>query len=203
MASGLQCLSNTEPFVKFFISDVYEHYVNDKNPLGTRGRLALAFGDLLKELWVEQKSAVAPWDIKTVIAKRAVQFQGFSQHDSQEMLSFLLQTLHEDLNEVTRKPYIEQKDSNGRPDSEVAAEYWDNFQKRDKSILVDLFYGQLKSRVECQRCKHFSISFDPFSMLSVPIPSKLSSKLYFKYLSLNIAEKPKVFMIPVTEYISN
>lgn len=40
------------------------------------------------------------------------------------MLSVLLETMHEDVNKVTRKPYVEMKDSNNRPDEEVAAEFW-------------------------------------------------------------------------------
>lgn len=63
------------------------------------------------------------------------------------MLSFLLETLHEDLNDVTSKPYIEHKDFDGRKDDEVSREYWEGFKRRDKSIFIDLFYGQLKSRV--------------------------------------------------------
>lgn len=74
MASALQCLSNTELLTKFFISDLFEDYINEKNPLGTRGRLAIVYGDLMKDLWVESRSSVAPWDVKTVIAKRVVQF---------------------------------------------------------------------------------------------------------------------------------
>jgi ubiquitin C-terminal hydrolase len=57
------------------------------------------------------------------------------------MLSFLLETLHEDLNDITTKPYVEYKDSDGRKDAEVSAEYWDGFHKREQSIFVDLFYG--------------------------------------------------------------
>ena len=57
------------------------------------------------------------------------------------MLSFLLETLHEDLNDVTKKPYIEYKDSNDRPDAEVSGEYWLGFKSREQSLLVDLFYG--------------------------------------------------------------
>lgn len=34
------------------------------------------------------------------------QFNGFSQQDSQEVLSFLLDGLHEDLNRVLKKPYL-------------------------------------------------------------------------------------------------
>lgn len=68
------------------------------------------------------------------------------------MLSVLLETMHEDLNAISKKPYVEMKDSAGRPDAVVAAEFWEGFQKRDKSIFVDLFYGQLKSRVSCSVC---------------------------------------------------
>jgi ubiquitin C-terminal hydrolase len=43
------------------------------------------------------------------------------------MLSFLLETLHEDLNDMTSKPYIEYKDSENRSDAEVSSEYWEGF----------------------------------------------------------------------------
>ena len=36
--------------------------------------------------------------------------------DAQELLSFLLDGLHEDLNRVLKKPYVQLPDSNGRPD---------------------------------------------------------------------------------------
>jgi hypothetical protein len=35
--------------------------------------------------------------------------------------------LHEDLNRVIDKPYVETNDSNYRPDTEVAKEHWDAF----------------------------------------------------------------------------
>lgn len=57
--------------------------------------------------------------------------------------------MHEDLNRVKKKPYIDLEDSNGRPDEEVCAEHWNAFTARNKSIIVDLMYGQLKSTVEC------------------------------------------------------
>lgn len=40
MNSVLQCLSNTEPLVKFFLLDIYQGHVNKKNPLGAGGKLA-------------------------------------------------------------------------------------------------------------------------------------------------------------------
>lgn len=63
--------------------------------------------------------------LQWTIAKYAPRFNGFQQQDSQELLAFLLDGLHEDLNRVHEKPYVELKDSDGRPDWEVASEVRD------------------------------------------------------------------------------
>lgn len=50
----------------------------------------------------------------------------------------MLDGLHEDLNRVKSKPYVEAKDGEGRPDEEVADEYWRNHVARNDSIIVDV-----------------------------------------------------------------
>lgn len=50
----------------------------------------------------------------------------------------MLDGLHEDLNRVKNKPYIEVKDSDGRSDEEVARESWQNHKARNDSIIVDV-----------------------------------------------------------------
>ena len=114
----------------------------------------------------------------------------------------MLETLHEDINDVAKKPYIEQKDYDGREDEIVAKEYWDGFKQREKSLFVDLFYGQLKSRVQCTHCNKISISFDPFNMLSVPIPVQKEQRLAVKYFPANLEERPKEFIIGVGDQAS-
>ena len=52
MSSVLQCLANTEPLVKFFLYECHLSHINEKNTYGTRGRLALAFAELVSDLWV-------------------------------------------------------------------------------------------------------------------------------------------------------
>ena len=102
--------------------------------------------------------------------------------------------MHEDLNAVSKKPYIEQKDSDGRPDEVVSKEYWDGFKLRENSIFIKLFYGQLKSRVRCLMCNNISITFDPFNVLSVPIPKKTyTQSITIKYYPLNFA-KPVLYV---------
>ena len=193
MSSVLQCLANTEPLTKYFLFDVHVFHLNSKNSLGTRGKLALAFGELVSELFVGQNRYVAPWDVKRIVAMKASQFQGFAQHDSQEMLSVLLETLHEDVNAISKKPYVEYKDSDNRSDAEVSKEYWDGFKRRESSIFIDLFYGQLKSRVQCTQCDRVSITFDPFNVLSLPIPSQKNQCFTIKYLPCSVIEYPTEF----------
>lgn len=50
---------------------------------------------------------VCPKGFKARIAQFAPQFSGYQQHDSQEFLAFLLDGLHEDINRIQHKPYIE------------------------------------------------------------------------------------------------
>jgi ubiquitin carboxyl-terminal hydrolase 6/32 len=70
---------------------------------------------------------------------------------------------------VLEKQYVELKESDGRPDEEVAQEAWENHLRRNRSVIVDLFQGQLKSTVKCPDCGKISITFDPFMYLSLPL----------------------------------
>ena len=71
----------------------------------------------------------------------------------------------------------------------MAQEQWDGFSKRDNSIFIKLFYGQLKSRLRCTICKNISITFDPYNVLSVPIPKQsITNKISIKYYPLNFAK---------------
>lgn len=48
-----------------------------------------------------------PHCLQAVVERFAPQFCGHQQHDSQELLTFLLDGLHEDLNCVKDKPYVD------------------------------------------------------------------------------------------------
>ncbi|XP_045580822.1 ubiquitin carboxyl-terminal hydrolase 32 isoform X2 [Salmo salar] len=185
MNSSIQCVSNTTPLTDYFISGRHLYELNRTNPIGMRGHMAKCYGDLLMELWSGTQRNVAPLKLRWTIAKYAPRFNGFQQQDSQELLAFLLDGLHEDLNRVHEKPYVELKDSNGRPDWEVASEAWENHLRRNRSIVVDLFHGQLKSQVKCKTCGHISARFDPFNFLSLPLPMDSSMHLEITVIMLD------------------
>ena len=118
--------------------------------------------------------------------------------DSQELLSYLLDGLHEDLNRVRDKPFVEIKDDDDRPDELVAIETWNNHLKRNQSRIQELMHGQFKSRLDCPDCKKVSITFDPFMMLSLPIPTVEYTKffLYFVYNSYDRIPNKISFNMP-------
>ncbi|TNM88939.1 hypothetical protein fugu_005193 [Takifugu bimaculatus] len=115
MNSALQCLSNASPLTEYFLNDQYEAEINRENPLGMRGEIAEAYADLVKQMWLSRSSYVAPRSFKTQVGRFAPQFSGYQQQDSQELLAFLLDGLHEDLNRVKKKPYLALRDAEGRP----------------------------------------------------------------------------------------
>ncbi|KAJ3999775.1 hypothetical protein F5050DRAFT_1804676 [Lentinula boryana] len=55
-------------------------------------------------------TSYSPREFKTQLSRFAPQFSGYQQHDSQELVAFLLDGLHEDLNRVLKKPYVEKPD---------------------------------------------------------------------------------------------
>ncbi|RHY12190.1 hypothetical protein DYB36_009163, partial [Aphanomyces astaci] len=99
-------------------------------------------------------------------------------HDAQELLAFLLDGLHEDVNRITNKPYVEAVDSNGtEPDAAVAATAWQNHLLRNASVFVDTLHGQFKSTVVCPHCAKVSITFDPFNCVQLELPHAITRPL--------------------------
>ena len=93
------------------------------------------------------------------LQKFAPQFSGYQQHDSQELVAFLLDGLHEDLNRVLKKPYVEKPDWEGGGDEELvklAKKSWDGYMMRNDSVIVDLFQGQYQSTLVCPECSKAS-----------------------------------------------
>ena len=66
-------------------------------------------------------------------------------------------------------------------DAAVADAAWDGYQRRNAGAIADTFAGQFKSTLECNECQHVSVTFDPFTCFSVPIPTMNEIKLQVIY----------------------
>lgn len=174
MNAALQCLSHTPLLRAYCLSENYASEINRSNPLGSQGRMVEEFAFVLRQLWSEQYRWYAPKQFKKSLAKVKPQFQGNDQHDSQEFLAEMLDMLHEDVNRVVDKPYVVEPDDDeiDKLSSVVAGrEAWDRYLLRNRSVIVDLFQGQLMSERRCTTCDKRSLKFETFMYLSVPLPA--------------------------------
>lgn len=175
MNSILQCLAGTVDLVRSFLgSGSMERDLNPDNKLGSGGSVAKEFAALLGLLWGgKQPGFCRPSRFKATVIEAAEQFSGSEQQDAQEFAAYLLDVLHEDLNRVRgRKPAVEFPDLGvltQEGEERAAAECWSLYLKRDKSIIVDIFQGQLRSQIRCSRCNFLSTKFDSFMYLSLPV----------------------------------
>jgi len=181
MNSALQCLSHATPLTRHFLSGKFQADVNPTNPLGTGGKLALAYEQVMKDLYHGggynnmngNSRSCSPTALKRAIAMFAPRFAGTLQHDAQEFLAYLLDGLHEDLNRIRQAPYVELPDVTADHCLAVAgATAWDAHKRRNDSLVLDTFYGQFKSKCVCPKCDRVSVSFDAFNHVSLEIPQE-------------------------------
>lgn len=198
MNSALQCLSNTYELQQYFVSGAYKEELNTDNPLGMGGAIADAFGNLITNIWNGQGGSFWPREFKSALSRFAPQFSGYAQHDSQELLAFLLDGLHEDLNRILKKPYIEAPDWEGGDERDLvtfAKRQWDIYKARNDSVIVDLFQGQYRSTLVCPDCGKVSIKFDPFMYLTLPIPNKKIWRAQVYFVPLNPSKPMHKFQV--------
>ncbi len=184
MNSMIQCLSHTLVWMKYFRCGEWRHDLNEDNPLGMQGMIAKEYAELIKQLWSGEYSCVSPSDLKRTIGQFAPAFAGFCQQDSQELMIFLLDGLHEGLNRVHQKPYVENFRSDRLDDSAIAEECWRRYLMRNDSIFVDTHHGLLRSHVTCPNCKYESVTFDPYIQLQLAIPVKSSVAVHLRYIPI-------------------
>eukprot|EP00917_Polyrhabdina_sp_WS-2016_P032248 GHVP01068793.1.p1 GENE.GHVP01068793.1~~GHVP01068793.1.p1 ORF type:complete len:302 (-),score=55.75 GHVP01068793.1:655-1560(-) len=173
MNSALQCMLANSLMVDFLLHES-SNFLNTKNPHGTGGILSQSFRNLLRMAKSKKGSYLDTADLKNAVDKFTTQFHGTDQHDAHEFLAFFLDGIHEDHNRVRVKVHSEEPDITAallkeRRLNRLAAESWQRYLLCNKSFLVDLFQGQLKSKLECKSCGYFSIRFEPFMYLSLPV----------------------------------
>ena len=192
MNSTIQCLAQSPQLTDYFLHNDYMHHVNKNNPLGWGGRVAKAWAVLLHDMFSGKYRVVAPRQFKSAIGEVAPRFMGYAQQDSQELLSFLLDGLHEDLNQIEKKPATNPVESEGRSDDVVALESWKTYLRRNQSAIVDLLQGQYKSKVVCPDCGRVSITFDPYMFLSVPLPTEKYKIIEYTWIDSDTSKPPTI-----------
>lgn len=67
----------TTELTKYFLLGYYKNDLNTSNPLGLGGKLANAYNELIREMWLGSSGKTAPHTLKQVVGKRVAKFSGF------------------------------------------------------------------------------------------------------------------------------
>ncbi|XP_050327613.1 ubiquitin carboxyl-terminal hydrolase 8 isoform X1 [Bactrocera neohumeralis] len=162
MNSIIQCLSNTPQLTEYCITDKYKNYISRSNK--TKGHIVEEVAALIKVLWNGNYKCVASKDLRYVMGQYQQIFRGIEQQDSHEFLTILMDWLHSDLQTL----HVPEKPRDNITPSEKA---WLEFTKAKESLILHLFYGQIKSTVKCVDCNKESATYECFSNLSLELPS--------------------------------
>ncbi|SMN21905.1 similar to Saccharomyces cerevisiae YER144C UBP5 Putative ubiquitin-specific protease, closest paralog of Doa4p but has no functional overlap [Maudiozyma saulgeensis] len=188
----IQCVLGTHELTKIFLNDSYEKHINLNSKLGSKGVLAKNFARLVHTMHdngtattgndrskkKKKKIPVRPDQFKFACGSINSTFKDMCQQDCQEFCQFLLDGLHEDLNQCGGNPPLKELSKQAEELREklsfriASSIEWERYLTTDFSVIVDLFQGQYASRLQCKVCNHTSTTYQPFSVLSVPIPNK-------------------------------
>ena len=149
--SSLQCLSNCFQFTKYFLSNLF---LDDTS---NYGKISKIYKKFLKNLWKKNLEKVSTDIFRDIfINHNEKKFAGFGQYDASEFLIFFLEKLHLDLNRVidnNENEYIKLKEkSKNETESQASLRWWKNHLRKNDSIIMDLFYGQLRNKIICDEC---------------------------------------------------
>eukprot|EP00731_Ephydatia_muelleri_P009615 Em0005g201a len=155
MNSALQCLSCADDYGLCFNTD-------------STGCFAHTLAVLLQQIKSGPGKALRPDQIKAEIGKHSSLFAGFSQQDSQECLTAILERSHDDM-----------KYTPISNDTDMMEQSWNTYLLSNGfSNVVKWFQGELQSTMQCSNkdCEHEIHKNDPFMFLPVSIPSNSQSK---------------------------
>eukprot|EP01126_Amoeba_proteus_P001037 TRINITY_DN10296_c0_g1_i1.p1 TRINITY_DN10296_c0_g1~~TRINITY_DN10296_c0_g1_i1.p1 ORF type:complete len:411 (-),score=57.92 TRINITY_DN10296_c0_g1_i1:211-1443(-) len=182
MNSVLQALASSRPFRDYFLSLISEKSVRingrevsrrdtisclisltHETPsklMRERVLLSREMHNLMRVLWSGKWAVVTPYGFLAAVWKCLPDFRNHRQHDSQEFLVALLNSLDEELSSVR---VVGQEQLVGGID-----------QKSERSFVPNLFLGVFQNNVLCLSCKQVSTSCQLFTDISLGIPEKFA-----------------------------
>ena len=178
MNSTLQCLLHIPELNNYFLNI----YPNQKNKLKkisekteTKGLLSERYSDLLFNVLrnssdnYKTSKSISPNSFHDIIVKLNPQFKAFDANDSKDLLLFLIQAMHEELNYYGDKT-LKSVPSCNQLIAQDALNFFNTVNlELNLSIFSYLFYGIFKSETKCLICNNCYYNFQYFQIISFPL----------------------------------
>ena len=163
MNATLQCLSNSKKLTEYFLTK-YQYDPKDQNKIMTN-----EYYKVLKNLWDtnSKEKAYSPNSFKEVLSKENPLFAGIAANDSKDLINFLIEGFHNELNTADKNNINnnvwENVDQTNRVETFKA--FLMEYLQSNQSVIVENFYGISESNSQCSVCNTTKYNFQTYRFL--------------------------------------
>ena len=164
MNATLQCFSNINILTQYF-------FLNANTILNSKKNFTLVdvYIKLLLNLWnknIDQnKKYYAPYDFKKRIGEKNPLFAGIAANDSKDLILFILEELHNDLNNPQQNYFGLNPNNNGNVINNIYEQFITDYNTKNDSIIKNIFYGVSESITKCLNCNTKLKSYSIFNFM--------------------------------------
>ena len=171
MNATLQCLLHVKDLTNYF----KDEYPNDKQTLFGINKSAVSQGNISKAFYDvlcgvintnDTNNSFSPIEFKKCLGDYNPQFRNFEANDSKDLILYLLQTMHEELNYCGNVNKYSKYMPNQYNMYETYNHFNTNYNTNNFSKISVLFYGTYKNATTCSVCKKTLYNFQKFEFIS-------------------------------------
>ena len=165
MNATLQAFSNTNKFTEYFLTKY------NFNPNNNGKKMSNEMYKVLSNLWSEDKKKgdYPPEDFKKALSEENPLFAGIQANDSKDLINFLLERLHQELNNPPGNNQNQNVIINQMNEMQTLNNFIQEYFGANKSIISDCFYGLVETKSTCTGCKITKFNFQIYSFLEFPL----------------------------------
>jgi len=169
MNATLQCLFYTSELTNYF-QNQFKYNPYDKSKL-----ISNEYYKVVKKLLEESNinKSYSPDSFKIILSQENTLFAGVTANDSKDLINFLLERLHNELNIVdkntTKKNNYVLTQEDQLYEDRIFNVFLNEFKEKYNSIISNLFYGVLETKSQCQGCGKIKFNFQVYSFVEFPL----------------------------------
>ena len=183
MNATLQCLLHVSELVDYFLKEFpndFSSLCQKNSQVPSKGNISRAFYKLIRGVYPQydennpfnsrtfgsgSNNPVSPDNFQKVLGDNNSQFKNFEANDSKDLILYLLQTMHEELN------YFGDVNINlGQPNQYDRVNtfqfFFSAYERKNFSIISKIFYGTFENMTRCRGCQKILFNYQKFEFIS-------------------------------------
>ena len=177
MNSTLQCLLHI-PELSFYFLNIYEQFKTNHGTIikktESKGRISAEYFSMVKEIFTDShnwfgRNSFSPRKFNDLISKLNPQFSKYESNDAKDLIIYLLQEMHEELNYFGGEKLKIIPKCNQLSEANAFNFFYEVNSKLNFSIISYLFWGIIKQTTFCLGCKKYLYNYQYYQYLSSPL----------------------------------